>query len=96
MEREQGQFVLEIVMPTVGPGWTVEHSWAVATMLRELAGRIEGHPHFGIGHSQPVGLTWDGREFYGQFTIREIEPAPAVDLSKPCWDIAERHLTPEL
>ena len=22
--------------------------------------------------------------------------ADAVDLSKPCWDIAERHLTPEL
>ena len=46
-----------------------EHSWEVARILRDLAKRIEGHPHFWPGHSAAI-LDVNGNEI-GHCTVRD-------------------------
>jgi hypothetical protein len=59
----------------------------VARILRELAGRIDWHPHFSPGHSQPVSDI-NGNEV-GGFVIEDDEPPdPVLDIERerrPGW-----------
>lgn len=49
----------------------------VARILRELADRIDGHPHFSAGHSQPV-MDANGNEV-GGFVIEADDPEDDED-----------------
>jgi hypothetical protein len=46
------RFTLEIKMDN--EAFSEDASQEVARIMRETAKRIDGHPHFSAGHSQPV------------------------------------------
>ena len=53
--------MVKILMSTGTPSFAEQPTGEVARVLRELADRIDGHPNFSTGHSQPV-LDADGIE----------------------------------
>jgi len=44
----------ELVIKCTNEAFQDNESYETARILRELAKRIEGHPYFSLGHSQPI------------------------------------------